>query len=83
MLEEAHILKAKERNLVLWLLHSYYGANPSSTHKTHLMDDLGNEWIFALEACFSAVPARRSSFLTLLGWFQQRPYMVYNASRLP
>lgn len=83
MLEEAHILKAKERNLVLWLLHGYYEENPSSQHKTHLMDDLGNEWIFALETCFKAVPARRSSFLTLLDWLQQSPHMVHGALRLP
>lgn len=66
MLEEAHILKAKERNLMLWLLHCYYCRYPSPTHKTYLMNDLGNERIFALQTCFSAVLARRSSFLTLL-----------------
>lgn len=67
MLKETHILEAEEGNLMLWLPSHQYGEIARLTYRTHLMSDLGDKGIFALEACLNAVPARWPSFLTLLG----------------
>lgn len=65
MLKEAHILKTKQRNLVMWLQH-FISSIPTwlSTYK-YLMCNLRRRRILALQSRLCTMSTRRTSLLTL------------------